>query len=125
MDGRCARFFEAAYHVHDVEHFAITGIAIDQNREPGGPRNLPHEKTDFINGDDPEVRQAHAGAHGGTGKVERLKSRLCRLTGSKAVMGTGHLNDPRPGEQLPQPLTWPELSLVGIGEIDHPILSVM
>ena len=86
MNGAGAGFLEDADHVHDVERFAIAGVAVDQQRQAAGAGDLADEERDFIDGDDAEVRQAHRCRHGGAGQIERLEAGGPGLKRRHAVM---------------------------------------
>ena len=59
LHGARARILERAYHVHDIEGFAVSGIAIHQDRQAGGPVQLAHEGGHLIDGDEAEIGHAH------------------------------------------------------------------
>ena len=89
----CAAILETAHHVHDVEHFAIAGVAVDQQRQISRAADLSDEETDLLDREDAEVRQAHGCAHGGTGEIESLETGCFRLQRCQAVMGPRKLQD--------------------------------
>jgi Fe-S cluster assembly protein SufD len=70
-----AGFLEGAGHMHDVQRFAIAGIAIDQHRQAGGAADLTNPEADIVHRDHTQIRQAHGRGHGGAGEIERLEPR--------------------------------------------------
>src|ERR1019366_6263455 len=89
---RCRRagVLERADHVHDVQRLAISGVAVDQQRRPGGARDLAHEEAPLVHGDHAQVGDAHGGGHGGAGEVERVEPRRLRLQPRLPVMRPRH-----------------------------------
>jgi hypothetical protein len=63
VNGRGTCILESAHHVHDIERFAIAGVAIDQHRQAADAGNLADEEGDFLDCDDAEIRQAHRSRH--------------------------------------------------------------
>ena len=104
MDGSGAGILEAAHHVHHVQRFAVAGIAVHQQRQSGGARDLAHEEAYLVDGDHAEVGNTHRGGHRGAGQVEALEPRRLRLQARHAVMRAGHLQDPWPRQQCAKPL---------------------
>ena len=99
-----AGVLEAAHHVHHVQRLTVAGITVHQHRQAGGARHLANEKTHLVHGDDPEVRQPHAGRHGGTREIRRREPGGLRLQRSLAVMGAGYAQNARPRQQCPEPV---------------------
>ena len=99
MNGAGAGFLEDADHMHYVERFAITGVAVHQQRQACGAGNLPDEERDFIDGDDAEVRQSHRRRHGGARQIERLEAGGPRLKRRHAVMRARQAQDAGPLQQ--------------------------
>lgn len=93
MDRAGARVLEDADHVHDVQRLAIAGVAVDEERQARGAGDLPDEEGDLVDGDDPEVGQAHGGGHCGAREIEAVEAGRLRLEGGHAVMGAGQLQD--------------------------------
>jgi hypothetical protein len=53
------RILETADHMHDVERFAVAGIAVDKHRQAAGPRDLTNKERNLIDGDDAQIGQPH------------------------------------------------------------------
>ena len=99
MNGAGAGFLEHADHMHDVERFAVTGVAVDQQRQAGGAGDLADEERDFVDGDDAEVRQSHRGRHRGARQIERLEAGGPGLQRRHAVMRARQAQDAGPLQQ--------------------------
>lgn len=98
--GTRAGFLERPHHMHDVQHFAETGVSVDQHRQLCGPRDLSRIEADVVDGDDAEVRQAHRGRHCRARQIQRFEAGVPGLQGRQAVVGAGHLQDAGPFHQL-------------------------
>jgi hypothetical protein len=48
VHGTGAGLFEGADHVHDVQCFAVAGVAVDQQRQRGRPNDLADEESDLL-----------------------------------------------------------------------------
>ena len=73
MHRRRTRVFKGADHVHDVERFAIAGIAVDQQRQAGGTGDLAHEEAHLVDGDHAEIGDAHRRRHRRAGEIQRFE----------------------------------------------------
>ena len=119
MNGAGAGFLEDADHMHDVERFAITGVAVHQQRQGRGADNLADEERDFIDGDDAEVRQSHRCRHGSAGQIERLEARRPRLKRRHAVMRAWQAQDAGPLQQRAKAAAGGLMRKIRCDEIGH------
>ena len=94
MHGAGAGFLESADGVHDVERFAVAGVAVDKERQARRAGDLADEKADLVDRDDAEVGNAHGGGHRRTREVEGFKPCGFGLEGGLAVVGAWELQDP-------------------------------
>ena len=95
MDRPCARFLKRADHVHDIKCFAIAGVPVHQQRQPGRAHNLANEECHLIHGDNAKVRQAHRGGHRRAGQVKPVEPGVARLDRGLAVVRAGQPIDAR------------------------------
>ena len=100
VNGRGAGILEAAHHVHDIERFAIAGVAIDQHRQAAGARHLADEEGDFPDRDDAEIRQAHRSRHRRARQIERGKAGVAGLQRGHSVMRARHLENARSVQEI-------------------------
>ena len=61
--------------MHDVERFAVAGIAVDEQRQARCARDLADEEADLFDGDDAEVGQAHRAGHRAAADIDGVESR--------------------------------------------------
>ena len=99
MNRAGAGFLEHADHVHDVERFAVTGVAVDQQRQARGADDLAHEERDLVDRDDAEVRQSHRGRHRRARQIQALEAGGPGLKRRHAVMRARQAQDARPLQQ--------------------------
>ena len=100
MNSRRACILEAAYHVHDVERLAVTGVAIDEDGQARGTGNLANVEADILDGQYAKVRQAHGGRNGGARQIERLEAGAPRLPGRKPITGAWQPENPAARHKL-------------------------
>ena len=60
--------------MHGVQGLSIAGIAIHQERQTRGPRDLANEETDLIHRDNAKIGHSHRGGHCGSGEIQPVKS---------------------------------------------------
>ena len=119
MHRRGAGVLEAAHHVHDVERLAVAGVAVDQQRQTGGARDLADEEAHLVHRDHAEVGDAHRGGHRGAGQIQRLEPGRLRLQRGHAVVRARHLQDAGAGEQRAETLAGGGGRQIGGNQIGH------
>ena len=114
-----AGILERTHHVHDVQRLAVSGVAVDQQRQAGGAGDLADEEAHLVDGDHAEVGHAHRGGHRRAGQIERVEPRRLCLQRSLAVVRARHLQDARPGQQGTEALAGRGGGQIGGDEIGH------
>ena len=74
MDRGGARVLKTADHVHDIERFAMSGIAVDKQRQTRRASHLPDEEAHLFDRDDPEVGEAHGTGHRTAADIDRVET---------------------------------------------------
>ena len=119
MDGRGARILEAAHHMHDVERFAMAGVAVDENRQARGARHLANEETDLLHRDDAEIGQPHGAGHRASADIKRLEPCAFRQQRRHAGMRARDLQDLRPRQKRAQTLSCGSIGQIGADQEGH------
>ena len=95
LHGRSAGVLQFTYQAHGVQSFAISGVAVHQNRQAGGANQLASRLTQFFQRDDAEVGQGHRSTERRAGKVQRLEAGALREAGRQGIVRARHADDAR------------------------------
>ena len=121
MNRAGACLLEHADHMHDVERFAVTGVAVDQQWQPRGAHDLADKERDLVDRNDAKVREPHRGRHGSARQIQRFKTRGLGLQRRHAVMGARQAKNTRALQQCAKAATGAFLRQIGCDEVGHAV----
>ena len=119
LHGRGAGGLQLADRAHDVQHFAVTGVGIHDERQLRRPVNAADMVAELVQADDAQVRQPHRGRDRRARDIEAFEAGPLGEQAGHRVVGARRPQDAGPGQEGGETLPGRLLDPPVIGKPGH------